>query len=71
MTMQPLALRIWTVNSPINPRPMTTTVSPSVGAACRTPCNAMAPKVTKLASSSSTPLGTATVRFFGTALNSA
>jgi len=49
-TLHPFALKIWQVIWPINPRPIIQTLSPSFGSAWRTPCNAIAPIVVKLAS---------------------
>ena len=56
---------------PTRPRPTTTTVSPTCGAARRTPCIAIDPTVAKLAVRSATPSGTRTTRLRGTATISA
>ena len=53
------------------PSPTTTTRSPSVGSARRTPCMAIAPSVVKAACSTDTPSGTAATRFAGTDTTSA
>ncbi len=53
------------------PRPTTNTVSPSVGAARRTPCMAIAPSVTVLATRVGTSAGMCTARFTGTLMSSA
>ncbi len=50
---------------------MTTTDSPSVGSASRTPCNAIAPSVPNAAASKSTSSGTRTHKFCGTDKTSA
>ena len=56
---------------PISPRPVTTTVSPSVGPTSRMPCRAIAPATVKAAASAVTPSGMRAQRLAGTATISA
>ncbi len=57
ITRQPLARASCTVRRPISPRPYTTTHSPSVGAARRTPCKPIAASGVNAALSNGTPSG--------------
>ena len=66
-TRQPFAFNNCTVSWPRSPRPITQTLSPYLGSACRTPCKAIAPKVVKLASSKETLSGILTTKFCGIA----
>ena len=76
MTAQPWARKSWTTSCPTTPSPTTTTRSPRVGPASRTPCSAMAPRVAKAASSGAMGVpsgraGTGTHRVRGTQTTSA
>src|SRR6266851_5637572 len=70
-TRHPAARRIWIVNTPTSPAPITATVSPITTSACRTPCIAMAPMVVKEAATEDTCDGMRTARLRGTKLISA
>src|SRR5229473_43749 len=70
-TRHPAARRIWIVNTPTSPAPITATVSLIPTSACRTPCIAMAPMVVKEAATEDTCDGMRTARLRGTKLISA
>ena len=71
ITVQPFARRSCTVSNQMRPRPNTTTVSPSVGAARRTPCSPIAATGVNAAASKLTPSGMRAASVHGTRAYSA
>ena len=71
ITLHPFAFNSCAVISPINPNPITTTVSPSCGFNKRIPCKPIDPITVKAASSSETFSGILATKFLGTQTYSA
>ena len=64
-TLHPAARSICTVRRPTRPRPITTTLSPTLALAIRIPCSAIVPRVVNDAYRKSNSLGTLTHKFRG------